>query len=469
MNNTDRLARCTRGLSIIAACALAWIPLHASANITNTIPYTNSFEAYTAGQTVVGSGGWYAAETSAAVVVADTYTYQGELPLPDPHTKILGVSEPVTNMITGGTGSVIYIDTMVSGLPWDEETPPAVTNLQTAIYVNTNGHPMVWHKHYSFLQPEQTNLWSELSDITISSGQWFRVTAEMKYDGQDFVAGLFRFFQLYVDGEAVTNKGARTAPSYPSNPGGTWFPMAEQGRDYLSSIEFSGKGYLDDLQVTTNNPNTATLYTIVASVDNGDAAWIVPAGNVRVAASNDAPFSIFAKPNYAITNVVVDDVLIGPTNAYTFYEVVTNHTIHVLSGSTEPQTTDNGVPYAWLDQYPELGGDDTTDYDQDGQLTWEEYVMGTDPTTNASVGRILDVGYLTGSNYVTWYATTNSGVNETFDMYRSTNAVDDEYVWDLVYTGIQRADDGTNTWWDTAAPTNGVPVLYWPSVLWTTD
>lgn len=128
---------------------------------------------------------------------------------------------------------------------------------------------------------------------------------------------------------------------------------------------------------------------------------------------------------------------------------------------TYSSNTVMGTPYSWLASYFTNNYDvaDTGDADNDGLLTWEEYVAGTDPTNAASVFAILAHGYLDSSNYVTWYGTTNSGVTGAFGMRRSTNL--SAGTWDLIPNSISRAASGTNTWWDTNAPSD-VSLFYCP-------
>ena len=156
--------------------------------------------------------------------------------------------------------------------------------------------------------------------------------------------------------------------------------------------------------------------------------------------------------------------MIDPTtNEYTFVDVTSNHSIHVLTGELAG-VDENGVPDAWLTSHglTESGSDD----DVDGSDTWEEYVAGTDPTNNMSFFQILDQGHGSPSNYVVYYCTTNNGVTDPVDIYRSSDLLDTN-GWVLVGDNVLRAADGTNTWWDTNAPSN-VPAFYRPTILWVT-
>jgi hypothetical protein len=64
--------------------------------------------------------------------------------------------------------------------------------------------------------------------------------------------------------------------------------------------------------------------------------------------------------------------------------------------------TASGTPYSWLLQYDLDGTDDLLDSDQDGLLTWEEYIAGTDPTNSASVLQVHSIRSSASGIVVTW-------------------------------------------------------------------
>jgi len=185
--------------------------------------------------------------------------------------------------------------------------------------------------------------------------------------------------------------------------------------------------------------------------------WLPAATSITITASAD--------PGHLLLNWS------GDTNGCTIngdeIQVPMDRARHVTAQfSTTFQYTDRGTPYAWLALYFSDNYDyhDTNDYDMDFLLTWMEYVAGTDPTNPLSVFRLLEIADYEGSNMVSWYATTNSGVTDPFSMYRCEDLMGD---WVMIVTdSIPRSATGTNVWWDTEPPTPG-PVFYYPMVNWT--
>ena len=146
---------------------------------------------------------------------------------------------------------------------------------------------------------------------------------------------------------------------------------------------------------------------------------------------------------------------------YLYVQYATNATPHSY--------TTQGTAYSWYDEHAPTNivnheAADYIDWDEDFALNWEEYAAGTIPTNKVSVFTVLSVESMAGSNKVTWYGTTNSGVTKAFSMYRSTNDLTMD-LWELVETNsITRDSTGTNVWWDIPAPEDG-PAFYLPAIL----
>ncbi len=125
----------------------------------------------------------------------------------------------------------------------------------------------------------------------------------------------------------------------------------------------------------------------------------------------------------------------------------------ILSLTVAPSSTLHGVPVPWLIATIGYTNDynraEQEDPDEDGQATWQEYFAGTDPLDGRSVFRITDFTPHPGSNYLLWYATTNSGVFSPFTVERAF-ALDENWV--PVVSNIPRSASGWNEWWDTNSP-----------------
>jgi len=88
-----------------------------------------------------------------------------------------------------------------------------------------------------------------------------------------------------------------------------------------------------------------------------------PSGTVLVNYGANRPFTISPNSGYDISNVTVDGVSQGPISAYTFMNVVTNHTISAVFATATPPTLrisangSGGLDIVWPDTYS-------------GQLLW---------------------------------------------------------------------------------------------------
>ncbi len=196
----------------------------------------------------------------------------------------------------------------------------------------------------------------------------------------------------------------------------------------------------------TANFEAVAGHTITASA--GPNGSISPSGAIPVPNSASTNFTITPDPNCYITNVFVDGASVGITNSYTFVNVTNDRTITAYFGVTT--VTSHNTPIWWLQRYgftDNFDQADNLDQDDDGAFTWQEYLAGTDPTNSRSVFAIVGLQTQPGSNYVSWYATTNSGVLTKFSLYRASNV--NSAAWILAGSNISRTANGTNTWWDT--------------------
>ncbi|MCW4029572.1 MAG: hypothetical protein NWE92_07995 [Candidatus Bathyarchaeota archaeon] len=105
---------------------------------------------------------------------------------------------------------------------------------------------------------------------------------------------------------------------------------------------FTGSGTFATTTLSSSGTKNYNLYatlqynTITASAGTGGS--INPSGNVNVAANANQQFSITPDSGYHIKDVLVDDNSVGAVSTYTFYSVVTDHTISATFEAALPTT-----------------------------------------------------------------------------------------------------------------------------------
>lgn len=459
----------------------------ATAQATNSVPYADSFESYAPGTGLVSSNvalRWYGAAEAGLVVRAKDNTYPLRMPLPNAtHSNVLELLEPSTNMLNHAGGDTnVWIDCVVYPVRSAME-PELDDDIQLALYFNSEGHVVIRHRYYT---PDlyAPLVWTELQHAPLPTDQWVRVTIKLDYLTASYPEAdwLDAHFQVYLNGgAALTNERGLVSIPFPTDTwplpsslfGGSWFMMANAGAgvvgpNKLSSLEFKGSGFIDDLVITNGDSLVAAPDTWTIEATTGTGGTIYPAGMLSVAEGQDLTFTVYEFENYVLADVLVDGYSVGATNSYTFNTVTTNHTISA-SFTAAPSYTSKGINKSWMDLHglTNYEIDQDLDQDSDDALTWEEYVAGTDPTNSASVFRVIDVSYLGSQNRVRWYGTMDSGVTEPFSMLRSTNLnAAATNAWELIESNsLPRASSGTNVYWDVNVPSNA-PAYYRPMVLW---
>lgn len=107
------------------------------------------------------------------------------------------------------------------------------------------------------------------------------------------------------------------------------------------------------------------------------------------------------------------------TNIWSFAFVDANEdgTNDTLRATAYGETA-NGTPSWWLHEYELTEADDEVDNDNDGMLTWEEYIAGTNPTNTSSVLEVtLSEAPAPGYFVITW----QSDVGRSYDVYTNLN------------------------------------------------
>lgn len=269
-------------LALIVMCASAPI---AGANMwTNPIPHAADYEGKSNGDTVIEDalGGW-SAETNTYTTVSNmpvVYT-ASNFPLDYNHSngnvvKLDTEGASISNLVNDTGNTNVWIDTMIQMVPTDGDVPSLVTNgtdIQTGIWLGTNGMLSVIASEESGSFATYSNILVELSHTAIETGSWHRLTVVMDYKSANFFnggwyfGGDLPFFKVILDGSEITDAAAYTDPSSANggSTGGAWFLCANQTtiNKKMSAAVLSGTGYFDDFVVTNGAPTFVmpTYYT----------------------------------------------------------------------------------------------------------------------------------------------------------------------------------------------------------------
>lgn len=203
------------------------------ANTNNAIPYQESFEDYTNGQSLAGTNGWYAEDSQMGIVETNNFTnsYTGIFPIAGPQQQALQVDGAVTNRFSSNTDSNVWLDLIMEGTYWTDPIMLTLTNTPFAMCVTTNGHLAVWN---CTNPPTGGNGWTELLDMSISSNQFIRVTVEANYTPD--ANGEF-YYRVWVNGVPSVNPQ-------------TWYAAANTNQNSFGDFVAQGRFALTDLVVT---------------------------------------------------------------------------------------------------------------------------------------------------------------------------------------------------------------------------
>lgn len=220
-------------------------------NGANPNPYVESFEGFSNGCPVIPNVPGWSGDASAITAVVTNhgsgsyYSYNfTNAPLGNSvtHSNVLFVDGAVTNTLAGPTSTVVYLDCMGQFVYVTDTNAMAVDPLaQGTFYVNTNGHLVV----------RSADGWAEMTDPSIASDAWVRVTVTIDHAHTDAAAN--SYFQICLNGALLTNAlGYNQNTGAPTHPG-TWFKNCNAALSDVSLYSVSGRGYIDDLKVTTNS------------------------------------------------------------------------------------------------------------------------------------------------------------------------------------------------------------------------
>jgi hypothetical protein len=256
-------------LGRLSACMLC-VWLAAPDAMAETAPVAESFELYSDGYLIANEDDWSGATPAAGKVSTDvgaisaltTYTNDGGVfPLPaETHTKVLAVTDSLTNTVSSATGGVVITEWLVMPTLRDAADSPGDDNYQTAFYVNTNSDVVIWRRD---LDPTPTNAWLALTGSPdIDTGTWMRVTLILDYATDRY--------QLAIDGTAISDTEGEQRDGTAS---GTWFHMVQTNSAMARFRADAGAvTYIDDLVFTNRAVSYSGTVFTEATANNGSIA-----------------------------------------------------------------------------------------------------------------------------------------------------------------------------------------------------
>lgn len=202
-----------------------------TANTNNVMPYREPFESYAEGFDLAGTNGWFAEDPLMAVVSTNADTYAGIFPIAGSHGLTLQVDGAVTNRFRPRADANVLIDAVLQCKYWTDPLMLTLSNTPFAICITTNGHLAVWN---ATNPPAGGNGWTELTDTSIASDEFFRLTVDANYDRD--ASGEF-YYRIWI------NEIPSTSPQ-------TRYASADTNQNYFGDIVAQGRFALDDLVVS---------------------------------------------------------------------------------------------------------------------------------------------------------------------------------------------------------------------------
>ena len=205
----------------------------------------------------------------------------------------------------------------------------------------------------NLLRTDGTNGWTANNDDLISppmTGQWYYVA--FTYNGNvimNFWNGVpFNTGHIVTGNIVADNYSTGIGAYYGNNDSG----VVSRGMDAVIDevrIEqvFRSTNWIWATYMTVaSNASFAVDGGVQTSGTNciitasaGANGSIVPSGDVYVPIGSNQTFAITGISGYIVTNVAVDGSFVGPSNSYSFKNVVTNHTISAFFGDASTNYT----------------------------------------------------------------------------------------------------------------------------------
>ena len=255
---------------LVAVLAFAGLASTVHAGVTNVVPWSESFESYPSGVSIVESNGWTAAVqgsilvTNGAGLLSALVSYTNGTGRTYPlvagsHTNVAELTaESVNNLKSATTNGIATVDFMA--LPtWSDSDPASQSADQFAVYVWTNGLLTIWHSDYT--ASPATNGWLNLTNSpVVSTTAWVRLTFVQDYTNH--------MFQISVDGRPLVD--GRGWSYGGASPGGSWFHMAATNNGGMSAfVAEAAPAYLDDLNTTMRSLTWSRVGFSETATNNG--------------------------------------------------------------------------------------------------------------------------------------------------------------------------------------------------------
>ncbi|NLF22508.1 MAG: hypothetical protein GX590_05040 [Lentisphaerae bacterium] len=329
-----------------------------------------SFEGYADDYAITNAQYWSGGPDDLSKVVPTGITFTAtSYPMPATnHSMVLQLNTEggtLTNALSAPESfdtQNLYVDTMVQFVP-SEDLPDlsADDGIKIAAYAYitevsesvATTNLAVYHGIYdSFGVFSVTN--TVVTDLPVIVGDWYRLTIELEHNN-DVGA---QASKISVNGIPVTNANAYSA-DWAANlldeeqmapDGGDWFlSAAASDVTSVSTVQFKGTGYIDDLVVTKVAPvfgepsPQAEPYRVTQAVTNPEGGTLSDATSPIWVPENATTTLVYtAKDFYEISALTVNGATVAPDSAKSHALLVTaSNDIEITFGLISDYTADN--------------------------------------------------------------------------------------------------------------------------------
>lgn len=327
-----------------------------------------SFEALANDYAITNASAWSGGPDDLSKVVPSNSNFQAtSYPLPGAtHNKVLQLNTEggtLTNALDAAESfenQNLYVDTMVQFVP-SEDLPDlsADDGIKIAAYAyitevsESAATTNLAVYHGIFDSDGYFAVTNTVTALPVIVGDWYRLTIELAHGTE---AGR-QACKISVNGIPVTNANAYSAgwaaniaAEQTAPDGGDWFlSAAESDVTSVSTVQFKGTGYIDDLVVTTDAPvfgepsPQAEPYRVTQAVTNPEGGTLSDATSPIWVPENATTTLVYtAKDFYEISALTVNGAPVAPDSAKSHALLVTaSNDIEITFGLISGYTADN--------------------------------------------------------------------------------------------------------------------------------